>query len=175
NGVTYLAFLREWYRVANQDALFTTINLPPEVMEVYKYTPGKTKILSREVNGLLMKAQTLVGKKDAQQLLFIINRVIALDPYCSQAYVLRAYAYSILNDNAGYETNMLKAAEIFPEYSDVYYYLGDFYKNQGRFEDAKQTFTKYLELYPGNPTITKSLAAVEDSLLARTPQMKFFK
>jgi len=175
NGVTYLAFLREWYRVANQDALFTTINLPPEVMEVYKYTPGKTKILSREVNGLLMKAQTLVGKKDAQQLLFIINRVIALDPYCSQAYVLRAYAYSILNDNASYETNMLKAAEIYPEYSDVYYYLGDFYKNQGRFEDAKQTFTKYLELYPGNPTITKSLAAVEDSLLARTPQMKFFK
>ena len=43
-GVTYLAFLREWYGVSNQDPEFTTAGLlPPETMEVFKYYPGKTK------------------------------------------------------------------------------------------------------------------------------------
>ena len=65
NKVTHLDFLREWYRVSNQTALFTTANdYPPEVMDVYDYIPGTTHILSREANGLIMNAQTLANQKE---------------------------------------------------------------------------------------------------------------
>lgn len=167
-GVTYLAFLREWYRVSNQDPEFTTAGLlPPETMEVFKYYPGKTKILSREVNGLLMKAQMLVGRKDGQQMLYILNRLLALDPQCAYAYYLRGFAYMYLNDNANFEKDLLKAAEIFPDYSDVHYYLGEFYKNNGNFETSKLHLTKYLELVPGNARVTEFLRIVNDSLQAK--------
>lgn len=168
NGVTYLAFLREWYRVANQDALFTTAGiLPPETMEVFKFEPGKTKILSREVNSLLMKAQMLMGRKDGQQMIYVLNRLLALDPECAQAYFLRGFANMYLNDNNGFERDLLKAVEIYPNFSDAHYYLGEFYKNEGRFTESQAQLTKFLELIPGNKMATEFLRIVNDSLQAR--------
>ena len=171
NGVTYLAFLREWYRVANQEALFTTAGLlPPEIMEVYKFEPGKTKILSREVNSLLMKAQMLVGRKDGQQMIYVLNRLLALDPNCAQAYYLRGFASMYLKDNVGFEKDLLKANEIYPNYTDPLYYLGEFYKNERRFEESQIQLTKYLQLVPDNKMATDFLRVVNDSLQARQNQ-----
>jgi len=171
NGVTYLAFLREWYRVANQEALFTTAGLlPPEIMEVYKFEPGKTKILSREVNSLLMKAQMLVGRKDGQQMIYVLNRLLALDPNCAQAYYLRGFASMYLKDNVGFEKDLLKANEIYPNYTDPLYYLGEFYKNERRFEESQIQLTKYLQLVPDNKMATGFLRVVNDSLQARQNQ-----
>lgn len=171
HGVTYLAFLREWYRVANQDALFTTAGLlPPEIMEVYKFEPGKTKILSREVNSLLMKAQMLVGRKDGQQMIYILNRLLALDPSCAQAYYLRAFANMYLKDNVGFEKDLLKAIEIFPHYTDALYYLGEFYKNERRFQESQDNLTKFLQLVPDNKMAKEFLRIVNDSLMAAQGQ-----
>lgn len=170
NGVTYLAFLKEWYRVINQKPLFTTVyRLAPEVMEVYKYEPGKTKIISREANGLLMSAQSLVGQKGGQQIIYITNRLLALEPDCSEAYFLRGYAYYLNDDFLNYEKNVLKALELNPEYYEVQYYFGEYLVNKNRYAEAKPHLEKYLELDTNNPKVNEYLKLVNDSLNARNP------
>jgi hypothetical protein len=164
-GVTYVAFLREWFRVMNQDPLFSTAsNLPPEVMEIYKYDAGKTKILSREVNGLLMKAQYLATKKESAQMIYILNRLISLDPDCSAAYYLRALAYSFINDNVNYEKDLLKTLEIFPDHKECIYLLGKYYADNGNYEASLPYLIKYEEVVPDTKRIKDLLKNVQDSL-----------
>jgi len=171
-GVTYLAFLREWFRVSNQNALFTTADvLPPEVMEVYKFDPEKTKIISREANGLLMNAQMLLGQKAGQQMRNVINRMLVLEPSCAYPYFYLAYGYYLQSDFANYEKNMLKALELFPDYKEARYYLGEYYKTNGRFEEAKIQLTKSLELDPQNLKVINYLKVVSDSLAVRQLQI----
>ena len=74
-GVTYLAFLREWYTVVNQTPLFTTVHtLPPEVMEIYAYHPDTTLIVSKEVKSMLLYARDMLGQKAPQQAITGFNR-----------------------------------------------------------------------------------------------------
>ena len=171
-GVTYLAFLREWFRVSNQNALFSTaVLLPPEVMEVFKFEPDKTKILSREANGLLMHAQMLLSQKASQQMKNVINRMLVLEPHCAYPYFYLAYGYYLQNDFVNYEKNMLKALELFPDYKEARYYLGEYYKTNGRFEEAKVQLTKSLELDPQNLQVINYLKVVSDSLAVKQRQI----
>lgn len=167
-GVTYVAFLREWFRVMNQNPLFSTAaTLPPEIMEIYKYEPGKTKILTREVNGLLMKAQYLATKKESAQMIYILNRLISMDPDCSAAYYLRALAYSFVNDNMNYEKDLRKTLEIFPDHSECNYLLGKFYAENGNYEASLPYLIKYQEVVPDPKKIKDLLKNVQDSLSAK--------
>ena len=56
----------------------------------------------------------LVGRKDGQQMIYVLNRLLALDPNCAQAYYLRGFASMYLKDNVGFEKDLLKANEIYP-------------------------------------------------------------
>lgn len=161
NNVTYLAFLREWYRVSNQNPLLLTPNTySPEIMEVFKFDPDKTHILSREANGLFMNAQSLIGQKAGPQLMYVANRMLALEPKSAYGYYLKAYAHLFLKEENKYESNLLKAIQLFPEYEDANFSLADYYKNQKRFDDAKNQYEKILELNPKNLRASNSLKAL---------------
>ncbi|MEP7146904.1 MAG: hypothetical protein ABI792_07830 [bacterium] len=164
-GVTYLAFLREWYRVSNQTPLFTTANnLPPETMDIYKFNPERTHILSREANGLIMNAESMIQQKSAQQALLILNRVMQLDPDISYAYYLRAVANSILKQDPEFEKNMLKAVQLYPDFKDAHLNLGLFYKGKQRLDESKVHLSKVLELEPANVQAKNILKQVDDAL-----------
>ncbi|MEO8446460.1 MAG: hypothetical protein ABI528_03145, partial [bacterium] len=166
-GVTHLAFLREWYRVSNQNPLFSTIALPPEVMEVYKFDPEKTHILSREANSLIMNAQTLAGQKAAQQIIYILNRFQEIEPENAFAFYLRAYANSLSMDDISYEKNMLKAIQLFPDFKDAHFYLAIFYNEKKRFGEAKPHIEKVLELEPANIQAANILETINNSINAK--------
>ena len=61
--VSYIAFLREWYRVVNQTPLFTGGDQNFEIMDVYKFDPQKTHILSRYVNSANQYGLELIQNK----------------------------------------------------------------------------------------------------------------
>lgn len=149
-GVTYLAFLREWYRVANQNPLFSTADsLPPEVMEIYKFNGDSTLILSSEVKSMIMYAQDMLAQRQPQQALNVLGRSLSLAPNSSLTYFLMAYGYSQLGDAVNFEKNLLKAVEIFPYYKDALLQLGNFYLKT-KPEEAKKYLTRYLEVVPGD-------------------------
>ena len=164
-GVTYLAFLREWYRVSNQNPLFTTANsLPPEVMDVYKFVPGETEILSKEGNSLIEMMTKLVNQKAAQQIVYLGNRLLAIEPRSSLAYYYMAYAYQLLKDNANYERSMQKAMELFPDFKDAHLYYGEYLKNEKRLEEAKIHYEKTLQLEPANVRAANGLKEINESM-----------
>ncbi|MBS1517212.1 MAG: hypothetical protein JSS91_03915 [Bacteroidetes bacterium] len=167
-GVTHLAFLREWYRVANQNPLYTTPdNISPEIMDIYKFYPNKTHIISKEANELVMYGLRLVNQKAAQQLIYFMDRLLVLEPEYAYAHYLRAYGYSLLDRNAEYERDMTEALRIQPDFKDAHLYYGIYLSNNRRFTEAKPHLEKVIEMEPLNKLAETALTTVNDSLYTR--------
>ncbi len=164
-GVSYLAFLREWYRVTNSNPLFSTADsLPPEVMEVFKYEPGKTYILSTIVKSGLMQAEEYMSKRQFQQALSVLQQVLQLDYNSSLTYFYIAICYRSLNDLKNAEANLQKALKIFPEYKNALIFIGSITKDLKKYQESKSYLEHYLSLNPNDEVAKKYLEAVNDSL-----------
>lgn len=157
SGVKYVAFLREWYRVVNQNPLFSTINLSPvETMEVFEYIPGKTHILPKIVNSMIMDAGGRLNQRNPQQIQYamqVLNRSLQYDQNSSLTYFYLAFGSSLLNDNAGAERYLIKAVELFPDYTDALLQLAVLYGATGRRDDAVKYYERYLALKPDDTKI----------------------
>jgi tetratricopeptide (TPR) repeat protein len=151
-GVTYIAFLREWFRVVNQNPLFSTVDVSNfEIMEVFKFIPDKTHILPSEVKERNMYALEIMSRrnqKEIQQALQVLQGSLAIDPQSSLTYYLIANAYIMLNDRNNFERNLLKALEIFPEYKEALFQFGNYYKSTNKTDEAKNYLERYLKVAP---------------------------
>jgi hypothetical protein len=164
-GVSYLAFLTEWYRVVNQNPLFSTADsLPPEVMEIYKFIPEKTYMISRYANSRVMDAQNALSQKQYQVAVQKLNQILQTENKASLVYLLLAISYMHLNDKINYEKNIQKALEIFPEYKDALLQYGYYKKTAGDFANAKVYLEKYLSVTPSDSKVKGILKSVDDSL-----------
>ncbi len=162
-NVSYIAFLREWYRVVNQTPLFTTGDQNFEIMDVFKFEPEKTHVLSSEVNGMTNYAQQMIQGKQYQQALNILLRALNTDPLSSITYYYTAYAYSLLGNNISAEKNLLKALELYPGYSEATISLADMYKRQNKISEARRLSINYLKINPSDSTVIKLLKTLPDS------------
>lgn len=152
SGVTYIAFLREWYRVVNQNPLFSTIDVSNfETMEIFNFIPDKTHILPAEAKDRNMYAMDMLGRRNiqaAQQALQVLMGSVNVDPQSSFTFYLIANAYLQMNDKVNFEKNMLKALNIFPDYKEALSQLVNFYKSSGKTADAKNYLDRYLKIAP---------------------------
>lgn len=154
-NVSYMAFLKEWFQVVNQEALFEGGEQNFEIMQIYKFTPDKTHILSTEVNSGMQYAMNLINARQFQQALTVLKQIAAIDPNSSLTFIRLAYVYSALNDPASAERSLLKAIEIYPGYRDAILSLANLYKAQNKIPEAKNIIGKYLESNPGDTTALK--------------------
>ena len=162
--VTYLAFLREWFQVVNQPALYSGGDKNLEIMQVFRYYPDKTHILSSEVNSAIMYAGEQLGAKKYQQALNVLQKYAAVDPNSSLTYYLLAYTYTSMGDGASAEKSLLRALEIYPGYKEAAYSLSNLYKAQNRFADAKNSIGKYLEVIPDDTSMIRIFNSYPDSV-----------
>jgi tetratricopeptide (TPR) repeat protein len=133
-------------------------------MEIYKFIPDKTLILSAEANGMIMYAQNMLARKAAKQALQILNRCLLVEPRSSLTYFLIAYAYFLLNDAEYQEKNLLLALEIFPDYKDALFQLVYLYKNQNRIPESRKYLEKYIELFPDDQKAKVLINSLSDSV-----------
>lgn len=168
NSVDYLVFLQEWYRVANQNPLFSTQDsLPPEVMEIYKYKPDTTIILSGESKSMNMYAVEMIQQKNYQQAVNVLNRSLASSPNAAYTYYLLAVAYGMGGDAKNAEINLVKAIQLFPEYKQALLQLGNIYARQGNLNEARETLNKALAVDPNYKdalNLLKSIPGTSDTL-----------
>lgn len=164
NGVTYVALLREWYRVVNQTPLFTTQEISPiEIMEIFKYTPNSTNILSKMSNSIIMEVQNRLSSRNPQQLqnsAQLLNRTLQTDPNSSLTYFYLGIVSLMSNDPKNGEAYLLRAVEIFPDYKDALLQLGILYKTNKQYEESKKYLEKYLTLNPSDQKIKVQLNEV---------------
>ena len=164
-NVSYLVFLQEWYRISNANPLFSTAEtLPPEVMEIYKFEPGKTLILNTETKSRIMYCLDLIAKKNFDQAVNILKQGLANEPNSALIYFIISICQLQKNDLQNAEINLRKSLQIFPEYKPALGQLGLLQEQKGNFEEAKTSFEKYLTLNPGEVKIQEHLNAVNDSL-----------
>lgn len=165
NNVSYLAFLREWYRVVNQTPLFMSPeNTAQEVMEVFKFNPYSTHILSKQVNSRIEYVGQFINQKGMQnQALNVINQLLSMDNKSSLTYYLAAIVYESANDAKNYEKNLLKALELYPDFKEVLFALGNFYKAQNNKPEAKKYLEKYVSLKPTDTNAIQMLKSVSDT------------
>jgi tetratricopeptide (TPR) repeat protein len=171
-NVTYLAFLREWFQVVNQPALFTGGEDNIEIMNIYKYDQGKTHMLSNEVNSTLMYASNLLRSRQYQQALNILQKAAVMDNRSSLTFYLLAMAYSSMNDAVSTEKNLKKAIELYPGYRDALYLLAGIYRAQSRYTEAVNILKPYIEIHPGDSTMNRLFTSVQDSAAANIPDIK---
>lgn len=165
NNVTYLAFLREWYRVVNQTPLFISPEgAPQEIMEIFKFKPDSTHILSKEVNSGIDYVGQFINQKGMQnQALNVLNQLVNMDNKSSLTYYLMAIVYGSANDAKNYEKNLLKAVEIYPDFKEALAALGNFYKAQNNKPEAKKYLERYVTLKPTDTKALEMLKSVSDT------------
>lgn len=164
NNVSYLAFLREWYRVVNQNPLYTSINKEPiEFMDVFKYEPGKTYIINGEANSIIMSAQDMLGRRSPQQALQYLQQALRVEPNSSYTYLMLAYAYSGMRDNANAEKSLKKALEIFPDFKEALLLSANFDKQTGKRDEAVKSLERLIKIDPQNKAALDMLKSVSDT------------
>jgi len=172
-GVTHLAFLREWYRVTNQTPLFSTINISPiETMEIYKFIPEKTHIMNKVANSGVMQAQDQLSSKTQQgtrNAIQILNDVIRIDPRASYTYLILTYAYLQANDVNNAEKTLFKALEIYPEYREALVQLAYMYKVQSKNDLAVKYAEQCLKLYPDDKQAQDIMGLKNDTTKVKKP------
>lgn len=164
HNVTYLAFLSEWYTVSNQIPVFSTPeNLVSEVMNVFKFNPGKTHVLSKEAHNLLTGIGKEIEKKNADKIISLSEKVITLEPDDSYAYFFRAFGYLMSRDFENYEKNIIHSIRLFPEFKPANLSYAKFLFNEKRFAEAVTYYSILKDLEPSNKNYEISLKAAADS------------
>ena len=161
--VDYIAFLREWYRVVNQTPLFTTGDENFEIMDVFKFDPGKTHILSGEVNGMNNYSLQMIRQRQYRQAINVLTQAVEKDPKSSLSFYYLAYAYSYLGDAAISEKYLKAALELYPDYKDAANALVETYKREGRLSEARTYAENYLKNNPSDTNMVKILKLLPDS------------
>jgi len=169
NNVSYLAFLREWYRVVNQTPLFISPEgAAQEIMEVFKFNPDSTHILSKEVNSGIEYVGQFINQKGMQnQALNVLNQLVSMDNKSSLTYYLMALVYGSANDAKSYEKYLLKALELYPDFKEVLSALGIYYKAMNDYPSARKYLERYVILKPADTKAIEMLKSVSDSTTAK--------
>lgn len=165
-NVTYIAFLKEWFQVVNQPVLFETGDKNFEIMQVFRYFPDSTHILSTEANSGIRYVYELISAKQFKQAQSVLNQLITMDPKSSMTYYLMAYVSSALGDGKSAQKFLLKALEIYPAYREAVISLGNVYKTENRITEARELYTNYLKTNPADSLVLKynNSLPVQDTL-----------
>jgi len=164
-GVSYIAFLREWYRSINQVPLFKTPDYSPqEVMEVFEFIPDSTYIISKNANYMMDKALRSYKEKDGNEIIKDMNNILELEPTYAEAYYLRAYGYSLLNNDEKYLEDLKNSVRYFPGLIIAQKNLGMLLMEKGKYSEAESHLRKALELDPANKSVQESLRVIEEKI-----------
>lgn len=150
-GVNYVAFMPEWYILANQNYSFRgPEQITKENMVVSKYVPQKTHVISRKANSVYMNSFKHILKGDGKKIVESMNELIKLDTAFAYSYYYRGYGNLLQKDTARYLADIERALEIYPDFIEalIEYGIGLVHKN--RHDEARVYLERALIFDPDN-------------------------
>ena len=124
--------------------------------------------MPKDANSMDMYAQDLISNRQPQQALQILNRSFTVDPQSSYTYYLLANVNLMMNDKTAFEKNISKSLELYPDYIEALFLLGNYYKSINKPLDAKQYYEKCLILTPNNKKIRDVMNSLNISDTTKT-------
>jgi tetratricopeptide (TPR) repeat protein len=130
------------------------VSLKPQVAEYYR--------VLGTLCGQVVPANVLAGLSYAKRARDAIDKAVALDPKSSMAYMARGVGnyYIPAALGGGFElaiTDFRKAIDLDPKNADAWLWLGMSLRKENKNADARQAFSKSLELNPKRVWATQQL------------------
>ena len=130
------------------------VSLKPQVAEYYR--------VLGTLCGQVVPANVLAGLSYAKRARDAIDKAVSLDPKSSMAYMARGvgnyYIPSALGGGFGLATaDFRKAIDLDPKNADAWLWLGMSLRKENKNAEARQAFTKSLELNPRRVWATQQL------------------
>lgn len=147
NKVTYVAVLRNWFEVVNDVPVFIATE-EPEILEIFKYQPGKTHFQPREVSIINNQAIMLLQQNNPQEAYRYLNYSLSLDKKSSRTYFLLGAVSEVNNQIPEAIAYYKTALSIFPNYAKAYYGLAKAYFKQQNYTEARVAIIRCLNIKP---------------------------
>jgi len=102
----------------------------------------------QDVEGLVLKGQSLIGEKDYERGVEELQKAIQLDPKNVRIRLDLARTYVLMKDQKSAEATLLQALEVDPQSTDVRLALGDFRALNEQVAEAEFEYKRVIEMAP---------------------------
>ena len=166
--VTHLAVLRNWFEVVNENPLFQTDELSPEIMEVFPFDPARTHFTPGVVGEMTGSAEYYLSKGDPRSARSILEQSLRSDPRSSRTHYLLGRAYLELGDPENADGEIREALRLHPRFWDARSASAEISVKRNRPEQAVAILEELLRENPRYAAGYRMLAGVYGSVLGDT-------
>lgn len=160
--VDYVVTLRSWFEVVNDIPVFVPVQRP-EILEVYRFRPGKTYIQNGATSNLINAGIEMMNMNDRRGAESYFTQALNADPNSSRANFMLGYFYYTLRDRGRAEQYINKALMILPESPDANYLLALMQYDNKDYLKAKETLEQSLR-HASTPQMQELLKEVKNRL-----------
>ena len=160
--VDYIVTLRNWFEIVNDKAIFTPVN-SPEFLDIYKFKSGRTHIQPKEVSKINQAALQMIQNGMVPNAITALKQSLRKDSKSSQTHFLLGYAFDAIKDYSNAEKHYKTAIELFPEFAEAYFGLGNVYYEQKKFDESYLYVKKSLEINPNFPPAIQLMMKLKSS------------
>ena len=114
--VRYVAALKNWFEIANENPVFETDPLHPEVMEVYPFDPKRMHFTPQDATRLNDAGEYYLSSGNAAAAMQLLKRSYTLDPRSARTNFLLGVTLRTLNDTASSRQMFRNARLLQPDY-----------------------------------------------------------
>ncbi|MDR3610217.1 MAG: tetratricopeptide repeat protein [Ignavibacteriaceae bacterium] len=145
----YIVTLKNWFEIVNDNPVYSPVR-EPEILEIYKFKPNKTHILSGEASAYIGQAIQYMNLNDNARGEKAFLLALAADPASSKTNFILAYFYISEGFKSKGEEFLSKALSIFPEYADANFLMGRVQYEKKNYASAKEYINKCLQIDPAH-------------------------
>jgi hypothetical protein len=145
NKISYLVVLSSWLEVSGAQLLFMPEKNPEEIY-VYKYLPGKTRILTDETLNFLHLGADAANAGNYSEAENYLRRACNSDTLSAKSYYLTAYFYYYSNQNDSALKFVQKSLSRYPEDPEANFLLAKLLDRTGQSEKALAILDKCIPL-----------------------------
>ena len=114
--VTHLAVLKNWFEIVNENPLMQTDPANPEIMQVFRFDPGRTHFTSQDATRLNDAGEHYLSSGNITYAFQIFRQSLTLDPQSARTNFLIGKAALLLKDTALAKQRFKLVEQLQPDY-----------------------------------------------------------
>ena len=155
--VTHLAVLRTWFEINNVHPLFMTNELRPEVMEVFRFDPGRMHFTNQTASMLSERARLELAAGNVQQAGGMLEQALQYDANSARIHLLLGRALILVGRLDDADREFALALTLQPDLWDARFGQADV---AARRPNAQKAITLLEELVKDNPEYSAGFQAL---------------